>query len=246
MKSTDHSGFLAALRMTPVRRRPRAVALALVASLAAGSCVRGRNGALTPAHQRAILLDSGSSFWETRAPRVFDVRVETSKGNFALEIERAWAPRGADRFYNLARAGFFDDSRFSRVVPGFIAQFGIPADPAVGAVWQHRAFPDDSVAHSNVRGTIAFAMTGPNARTTQLFISLVDNVRLDAQGFSPIGRVVEGMAVVDSLYSGYGENSGGGVRRGNQAPLFAGGNAYVDHEYPKLDRLIRMTIIDRR
>jgi homoserine O-acetyltransferase len=163
-----------------------------------------------------------------------------------LEIERAWAPRGADRFYNLARAGFFDDSRFSRVVPQFIAQFGIPADPAVGAVWQHRAFPDDSVAHSNVRGTIAFAMTGPNARTTQLYISLVDNMRLDAQGFAPIGRVVEGMAVVDSLYSGYGENSGGGVRRGNQAPLFAGGNAYVDREYPKLDRLIRMTIIDRR
>jgi homoserine O-acetyltransferase len=232
--------------MIAVRRRLRAVALAAVVALTAGSCVHGRGGALTAAQQRAPLLDPGSSFWETHAPRIFDVRVETSKGNFVLEIERAWAPRGADRFYNLARAGFFDDSRFSRVVPQFIAQFGIPADPAVGAVWQHRAFPDDSVAHSNVRGTIAFAMTGPNARTTQLYISLVDNMRLDAQGFAPIGRVVEGMAVVDSLYSGYGENSGGGVRRGNQAPLFAGGNAYVDREYPKLDRLIRMTIIDRR
>ena len=222
------------------------VALAVVAALTAGSCVHGRGGALTPAQRRAILLDPGSSFWETPAPRVFDVRVETSKGNFVLQIERAWAPRGADRFYNLARAGFFDDSRFSRVVPRFIAQFGVPGDPAVGAVWQHRTFPDDSVAHSNVRGTIAFAMTGPNTRTTQLYISLVDNVRLDAQGFSPIGRVVEGMAVVDSLYSGYGENSGGGVRAGKQAPLFSGGNAYIDREYPKLDRLIRMTIIDRR
>jgi homoserine O-acetyltransferase len=96
-----------------------------------------------------------------------------------------------------------------------------------------------------VRGTIAFAMTGPNTRTTQLFISLVDNTRLDAQGFAPIGRVIEGMSVVDSLYSGYGENSGGGVRAGRQAPLFSGGNAYADRTYPRLDRLIRVTIIDR-
>jgi len=210
------------------------------------ACTRAHSSALSPAQQRSVLLDPGSSFWETHAPRTFDARVETSKGTFTLSIERDWAPRGADRFYNLARAGFFDDSRFSRVVPHFIAQFGIPGDPAVGAVWRNRTFADDSVTHSNVRGTIGFAMTGPNARTTQLYISLVDNSRLDAQGFAPIGRVVDGMAVVDSLYSGYGETSGGGVRAGNQAPLFAGGNAYVDREYPKLDRLIRISIIDRR
>jgi homoserine O-acetyltransferase len=217
----------------------------MTAALLAGACVHGRGGPPTLAQRRAILLDPTSSFWEAHAPRVFDARVETSKGTFVLEIERGWASRGADRFYNLARAGFFDDSRFSRVVPRFIAQFGVPADPAVGAVWRNRGFPDDSVTHSNVRGTIGFAMTGPNTRATQLYISLVDNVRLDAQGFSPIGRVVEGMAVVDSLYSGYAENSGGGVRAGKQAPLFSGGNAYLDREYPKLDRLIRITIIDR-
>ncbi len=193
-----------------------------------------------------MLLDPSSPFWATPAPRAFDARVETTKGTIVLAIEREWAPRGADRFYNLARAGFFDDSRFSRVVPRFIAQFGIPGDPAVGAVWQNRTFLDDSVTHSNVRGTVAFAMTGPNTRTTQLYISLVDNTRLDGQGFSPIGRVVEGMAVVDSLYSGYGESSGGGVRAGKQAAVFSGGAAYLDREYPKLDRLVRITIIDRR
>jgi cyclophilin family peptidyl-prolyl cis-trans isomerase len=130
-------------------------------------------------------------------------------------------------------------------VPTFIAQFGIPGDPAIAGVWRDRAFADDSVRQSNVRGTIAFAMTGPNTRTTQLYISLVNNTRLDAQGFAPIGRVIAGMSVVDSLYSGYGENSGGGVRAGRQTPLFSGGNAYVDRAYPRLDRLIRVTIIDR-
>ncbi|HEX8944956.1 MAG TPA: peptidylprolyl isomerase [Gemmatimonadaceae bacterium] len=220
--------------------------IAAAALLAGDACVHGAGTVATPAQRRAILLDPRSSFWEAHAPRAFDARVETSKGAFVLEIERDWAPRGADRFYNLARAGFYDDSRFSRVVPRFIAQFGIPGDPAVGVVWRSRAFTDDPVTHSNVRGTIAFAMTGPNTRTTQLYISLVDNTRLDAQGFAPIGRVIEGMAVVDSLYSGYGEKSGGGVRAGNQTPLFSGGNAYVDREYPKLDRLIRITVTDRK
>jgi cyclophilin family peptidyl-prolyl cis-trans isomerase len=222
-----------------------AIAIGAVAWLSF-ACGQRHTERLSPAQQRHVLLDPSSSFWQTPAPRAFDARVETSKGVFTLLVERDWAPRGADRFYNLARAGFFDDSRFSRVVPHFIAQFGIPGDPAVGAVWQHRTFPDDSVTHSNVRGTIGFAMTGPNARTTQLYISLIDNSRLDAQGFAPVGRVVDGMAVVDSLYSGYGETSGGGVRAGNQAPLFAGGNAYVDRVYPKLARLIRIVIIDRR
>ncbi len=159
---------------------------------------------------------------------------------------RDWAPLGADRFYNLARAGYYDDSRFTRVVPKFIAQFGLAGDPAVAAKWVNNAFPDDPVTHSSVRGTIAFAMTGPNARTTQLYVSLVDNSRLDVQGFSPLGRVISGMDVVDSLYSGYGENSGGGVRAGKQGPLVAGGNAYVDREFPKLDHLNRITISDRK
>ena len=161
-----------------------------------------------------------------------------------LEVVRAWSPHGADRFYTLARSGYYDDSRFSRVVPDFIAQFGVAGDSAKNATWSTRAFPDDSVRSSNVRGAVAFAMTGPNTRTTQVYISLVDNRRLDSTGFSPIGRVVEGMSVVDRLYGGYGENSGGGVRAGRQGPLMAGGNAYADREYPLLDRLQR--IVDHR
>jgi cyclophilin family peptidyl-prolyl cis-trans isomerase len=199
--------------------------------------------ALPPTERRVLLLDPSLPFWQEHAPSVFRVRFETSKGVFELEITRAWAPLGADRFYNLVRSGFFDDSRFSRVVPGFIAQFGIPGDPTITAKWKDRAFPDDSVRAHNERGTIAFAMTGPNARTTQLYVSLRDNSNLDAQGFAPIGRVVEGMAVVDSLYSGYGEGAGGGVRGGQQGKVLAGGNVYLDASFPKLDRLIRAVIV---
>jgi homoserine O-acetyltransferase len=224
--------------------------LALIGLLAAVACTNAPRttpaASPSPEQRRVVLLDPSAPFWETPAPAVFDARVETTKGTFVLEIDRAWAPRGADRFYNLARAGYYDDSRFSRVVPQWIAQFGIAGDPGVARTWRDRAFPDDPVVQSNVRGTIAFAMTGPNARTTQLYISLRDNSRQDAQGFSPIGRVVEGMAVVDSLYSGYGETSGGGVRAGHQGPLVEGGNIYVDREYPRLDKLVRIEIVARR
>lgn len=193
----------------------------------------------------APLLDPTAAHWLATAPPNYVLLLETSKGPVTLEITRALAPRGADRLYNLARAGFFDDSRFSRVVPNFIVQFGVPGDPRVSAVWKDRAFRDDSVRASNVRGAIAFAMTGPDTRTHQLFISLVDNSRLDTAGFAPLGRVVEGMDVVDRLYSGYGENSGGGMRRGNQGRLMAEGNAYLDAEFPLLDRLIRARVVTR-
>ena len=213
-------------------------ALALAAAFA---CAAPRTGpAPSP---RRVLLDPASAFWSERAPAVYRARVETSRGAFVMEVRRDLAPLGADRFYNLIRAGYYDDSRFTRVVPGFIAQFGIARDSATNATWAGRSFPDDSVKESNTRGTFGFAMTGPNARTTQIFISLVDNSRLNVQGFSPLGRVVEGMSVVDSLYGGYGETSGGGVRAGKQGPLMNGGNAYVDREYPKLDRLIRIAIV---
>jgi len=214
-------------------------------ALGLGGCLRGAT-APTPAERAAALRDPSSTFWSARAPSVFHARVETTRGAFTLEIVRAWAPLGADRFYHLARAGYYDDTRFTRVVPRFIAQFGLARDSATNAVWSSRAFPDDSVRQSNVRGTMAFAMTGPGTRTTQLYISLVDNRRLDAQGFAPIGRVTDGMSVVDRLYSGYGENAGGGVRRGNQGPLMRGGNAYVDRMYPLLDRLMRVTITGQR
>jgi homoserine O-acetyltransferase len=178
-----------------------------------------------------------------RAPELAHVRIETTKGAFVLEVHRDWAPLGADRFMTLARAGFFDDSRFFRVRARYIAQFGIAGNPAVTGEWKDRYFPDDSVRASNVRGTFAFAMTGPNLRNTQVYINLVDNKQLDAQGFAPVGRVVEGMDVVDSLHSGYGEDAGGGLRLGKQARMLNEGNAHLDADFPKLDRLIRARVV---
>lgn len=219
------------------------IALLTLTTISAGDACAGAT-AMDPAPEarRALLLDPSASFWRMAAPNVYDVRIETTRGSFVLEIIRASAPRGADRFYRLVRAGYYDDTRFTRVVPGFIAQFGISGDSAVNAVWSNRGFFDDAVHQSNARGTIAFAMTGPNARTTQLYINLADNRRLDDQGFEPIGSVIHGLDVVDALYSGYGEKSGGGVRAGNQGPLLSGGNAYVDAHFPLLDHLISARI----
>jgi homoserine O-acetyltransferase len=128
------------------------------------------------------------------------------------------------------------------VLPAYIAQFGIPGDPAITSVWKDRAFRDDPVRTSNVRGTIGFAMTGPDTRTTQLYISRKDNAQLDAQGFSPIGRVERGMEVVDALYDGYAETAGGGVRAGKQQRMLAEGNAHLDRDFPKLDRIRRVVV----
>ena len=218
--------------------------IAVSAFVYTGACTAARTqpASLTPTERRALLMQPSHAHWTQPAPQRFDVAVETSKGTFVLAIDRSLAPKGVDRFYQLVRAGYFDDSRFYRVVPGFIVQFGVPGDPTVTPLWKDRAIDDDSVRASNVRGTIAFAMNGPNTRTTQLFISLVDNIRLDSTGFSPLGRVVEGMDVVDRLYGGYGENAGGGIRGGRQGRMMAEGNAHLDREYPLLDRLIRAYI----
>jgi cyclophilin family peptidyl-prolyl cis-trans isomerase len=210
----------------------------------AGGCraARPASDVATPAERRALLLQPNAAYWSEPAPARFDVTVETTQGQFVIAVDRALAPRGADRFYRLVRAGYFDDSRFFRVVPGFIAQFGIPGDPAISRVWKDRAMPDDSARASNVRGMIAYAMTGPNTRTTQLFISLVDNSRIDLQGFAPIGRVVSGMDVVDRIYGGYGESAGGGMRAGHQDRMMNEGNQHLDRDYPRLDRLVRARI----
>ncbi|HYL05286.1 MAG TPA: peptidylprolyl isomerase, partial [Thermoanaerobaculia bacterium] len=170
----------------------------------------------------------------------------TGKGAFVVEVRRDWAPHGADRCWQLISSGFFDDSRFFRVVAGFIAQFGIAGDPAVTAAWRDRTIPDDAVRQGNSRGTIAYAMTGPGTRSTQLYINLADNARLDGQGFAPIGRVAAGMDVVDRLYAGYGEQAGGGMRGGRQGELLAGGNAWLDAGFPKLDRLLRVRILEEK
>lgn len=187
---------------------------------------------------RGALLDPKAEAWTRPAPAIYRVRIATTKGDFVVEARRALAPIGADRFYQLVKAGFFDDSRFYRVVPGFVAQFGIPGDPLLAAVWRNAAMRDDPSKGNNLRGTIAFAMTGPDLRTTQLYINLTDNARNDEQGFAPFAKVVEGMDVVDQLYGGYGEASGGGMRAGKQDKLFTGGNTWLDAAYPKLDRLL--------
>jgi len=185
-----------------------------------------------------------------RVPDVFQVRFETSQGPFVVEVHREWAPQGADRFHELVASGYFDDSRFFRVVPGFIAQFGVAGAPKVTAAWKDRTIPDDPVRQSNIqsntRGTIAYAMTGPNTRATQLYINLADNSRLDAQGFVPVGRVTSGMDVVDRLYGGYGETSGGGMRGGKQGEMLKGGNAWLDANFPKLDHLLRARLLEEK
>jgi cyclophilin family peptidyl-prolyl cis-trans isomerase len=225
------------------RPRRRATIIAFGALLIAGCHAgHGSSAIVRLTGRRAILLDPTRAFWRAQAPGIFRATVETTRGPFVIEVRRSWAPFGADRFYNLARAGFFDDSRFFRVLPNYIAQFGIPGDPAITEVWKNRVFPDDSVRQSNVRGTIGFAMTGPGTRTTQLYISRKDNVQLDPQGFAPVGRVVAGMDVVDRLYDGYGESAGGGVRAGKQQRMLAEGNAHLDRDFPKLDRVVSITI----
>ena len=191
-----------------------------------------------------FLLAFSCSFAETTVPNTFRVKIETTAGNFVIEAYRDWAPHGVDRLHELVLAKIFNDSRFFRVVPGFVAQFGIAGKPAVAQAWRSKTIPDDPVLKSNLRGFVSYAMTGPNTRTTQLFINLVDNTRLDAQGFAPIAQVVEGMEIVDKLYSGYGETSGGGMRAGKQDRLFEEGNVWLDRDFPKLDQLMKASIVD--
>ena len=210
--------------------------------IAAGLLTSCRSFAPAPSHD--LLLQPEHSEWSKQAPERYIAEFETSRGNFAIQVERAWAPRGADRFYNLVRNGYYNDVRFHRVLPRYIVQWGLHGEPEVNRIWTALKIRDDSIpqASSNVRGTIGFAMTKPNDRGTQVYINLADNARNDGQGLMPFGRVIEGMAVVDSLYDGYGPNSGNGVRQGQQGPLVEGGNAYMDREFPKLDRLIRARI----
>lgn len=179
-----------------------------------------------------------------RSPDVFRVQLETTAGNFAIEVHRAWSPHGADRFYELVRDGYYNDSRFFRVVPGRWVQFGISGDPRTAEAWRHRVIPDDPLVKPNTAGYVAFANTGPNTRSTQVYIDTGDNARLDREnGFAPFGQVVEGMGTVERLYGGYGERSGGGMRAGHQDAMFAGGNAYLDRAFPKLDKLIRAWVV---
>ena len=181
---------------------------------------------------------------DERAPDRFDVQLNTTKGRIVLRAERDLAPRGADRFYTLVRSRYFDDSRFFRVVPGKWAQFGIAGDPTLASAWRSRTFPDDPPRAPNVQGAVAFAFAEKDGRTSQVFINLANNSgTLDAQGFAPFAHVVQGMDVVLALNGEYGETSGGGIRAGKQGPMFKEGNAWLDHEFPRLDRLMRAHVI---
>jgi peptidyl-prolyl cis-trans isomerase A (cyclophilin A) len=186
--------------------------------------------------------------WAQTAPEVFRVKIDTSAGSFVIETHREWAPHGADRFYELVKKKYFDDSRFFRVVAGRWAQFGIAGKPKVAQEWRHRTIPDDTLKQHNNPGFVAFSNTGPDTRATQIYINLGDNsARNDGEnGFAPFGKVVEGMDVVEKLYSGYGEGSGSGMRAGHQDKLFEGGDAYLDREFPKLDKLIRARVVSKR
>lgn len=199
--------------------------------------------------REALWLDPANPEWRKPAPAVSRLRFETTKGVFVLELVREWGPIGADRLYNLARLGYYDDTRFHRVNPNYIVQWGLHGNPAVNAAWKDRYLQDDPPRSNNVRGTFAFSYKGPgqaNTRNTQIYINLADNSRNNVEPFTMLGTVVEGMVVLDSLHSGYGENSGSGVRQGRQGPLEAGGNAFMDREYPRLDKCIRVTVTEVR
>lgn len=177
----------------------------------------------------------------TQAPDSFRARFSTTKGDFVIAVHRAWAPRGADRFYNLVRSGYYDGVRFFRVLPGFVAQFGIHGDTAVSKAWRDRVIQDDPVRRTNVRGMVTYATGGPGTRTTQVFINYGNNDALDAQGFAPFGQVVEGMEVVDALYSAYGEGAPRG-RGPEQYRLQVEGEKYLARQFPRLDQINNATV----
>jgi len=195
-------------------------------------------------HRPAPLTAPTPAGLDAVGPDSFTVRVTTTRGLFDLKVHRDWAPRGSDRLYWLFTHRFYDGARFFRVVPNFVVQFGMPGDTAVNRNWKERRFADDSVTRGNVRGTLSFATGGPNTRTTQLFINLKNNQRLDPMGFSVVAQVVAGMAVVDSLYQGYGD----GPPRGkgpSQDTIAKEGEAYLAREFPRLDKILTARVVRR-
>ncbi|MHB1168438.1 MAG: peptidylprolyl isomerase [Longimicrobiales bacterium] len=190
-----------------------------------------------------VLLQPGDTIFTAQAPDTFRAHFTTTEGEFTIEVYRDWAPRGADRFYNLVRSGYYDGNRFFRVVPGFMAQFGVHGDPAVEQAWRGQTLPDDPVQQSNRRGTISFAMKGPDSRSTQVFINYRDNEALDQSGFAPFGRVVDGMIIVDRLNGEYGEPPPEG-RGPDERRLVTEGEDYLRREFPDLDRIERAEIVE--
>jgi len=208
------------------------LAVLIVAALAFCGCSKPDS-----AHQEAA-----GSAKDERAPDAYKVRFDTSKGEFVVAVTRSWAPLGADRFYTLVKSGFFDGARFFRVIPGFVVQFGIAGDPAINSKWRDANLQDDPVTESNKRGTITYAAeNNPNTRSTQVFINLVDNARLDAMRFAPFGAVTQGLDVVQQFYSEYGEGAPMGAGP-DQARAAAEGNRYFERGFPKLDFIKKAAI----
>jgi peptidyl-prolyl cis-trans isomerase A (cyclophilin A) len=205
----------------------------LATAISGLACARGEGPLLSP----------NETELNQAAPDSFRVGVETSRGKFTMMLRRSWSPHGVDRFYYLAKHQYYDSTYFFRVIENFVAQFGISGNPAVNEAWKDRRIPDDPVRHSNTRGTLSFASEGPNTRTVQLFINLKDNPQLDSYGggFPPIGEVIDGLPVAESLYDGYGEGPPSGL--GPRQELIMGqGNAYLRRYFPKLDYIVRLSI----
>lgn len=205
--------------------------------MALSAACAGRSPVMAP--------EPGEGGWT--APDSFDVRLETSRGPVVVRARRDWSPRGVDRFHYLVRHGYYDGARFFRVVAGFVAQFGLSGRPGLDSVWSERSIPDEPVRQSNVRGTVSYARAGPNTRSVQLYINLVDNVRLDTAntfGFPPIAQVVSGMESVDSLYSGYSGTREQRLPGPSQDSIRVAGNPYLDRTFPELD-LIRTARVSR-
>lgn len=205
------------------------------------ACALALTAFAAPALAQSSKLANPAALTE-QAPASYKAKFDTSKGSFVIEVTRAWAPKGADRFYNLVKNGFYDNVRFFRVLSGFMAQFGINGSPAIQAHWRAAVIQDDPVTHSNKRGTISFATSGPNSRTTQVFINFGDNSALDRMGFSPFGRVVSGMNVVDKLYAAYGEGAPQGSGP-DQGRIQMQGNAYLTKSFPRLDYVKKATVV---
>ena len=205
-------------------------------------CLRAQEGAssqrqpagqTSPAGSRPSLLNPATL--KAQAPDTYEIKFTTTKGDFVVQVTRAWSPLGADRFYNLVKNGFYNGAAFFRIVPGFVVQFGLSPDPAVSKAWRQARIADDSVSQSNRRGYLSFATAGPGTRTTQVFINLVDNAPLDSMGFSPFGQVIEGMDLIDKLNTEYGEQP-------DQGRIEAEGRSYLEKSFPRLD-IIKSAVI---
>jgi peptidyl-prolyl cis-trans isomerase A (cyclophilin A) len=205
----------------------------MLTALAAAALAAGATAASGP---NPALLHPATL--HAKAPAVYKAKFTTTKGAFVVTVHRAWAPRGADRFYNLVENRFYDGQRLFRVVPGFVVQWGISGVPKVASAWQNATIPDDPVEHSNTPGTITFATAGPNTRTTQVFVNLGSNAFLDSQGFAPFGLVTSGGAAISSLYHGYADKP-----TNDQPQMTAQGEAYFAKHWPKLDKILTARIV---